>query len=73
MTVQVIGDDMPVTTPRRVRRAIERQACSGLLLKPNQVGTVTETIEACRLAESAHWVVMASHRCTVTPPRLPGT
>jgi enolase len=61
-TVQIIGDDLLVTNPKRIKMAIEKKACSGLFLKVNQIGTVTESIEAVRLAKEAGWCVMTSHR-----------
>ena len=59
---QVVGDDLLVTNPKRVKEAIEKKACNALLLKINQIGTITESIEAVRLAKEAGWGVMASHR-----------
>lgn len=59
---QVVGDDLLVTNPARVKTAIEKKACNALLLKINQIGTITESIEAVRLAKEAGWGVMASHR-----------
>jgi enolase len=58
----VLGDDLLCTNPRRIRRAIEERACNALLLKPNQVGTLTEAAEACRLAKDAGWQVTVSVR-----------
>jgi len=60
--VQIVGDDLLVTNPRRVKRAITEKACNCLLLKVNQIGSVTEAIEACKLAQKAGWGVMMSHR-----------
>lgn len=60
--VQIVGDDLTVTNPKRIQTAIEKKACSGLLLKVNQIGTVTESIQAALLAQSDHWGVMVSHR-----------
>lgn len=60
--IQIIGDDFLVTNPERIERAIERNACNGLLLKVNQIGTVTEAIEANNLARNAGFGVMVSHR-----------
>jgi len=51
-----------VTNPKRIKTAIEKKSCNALLLKVNQIGSVTESIEACRLAQSAGWGVMVSHR-----------
>jgi len=60
--IQIIGDDLLVTNPKRIKKAIELQACNGLLLKVNQIGSVTESITACKLAQSAGFAVMVSHR-----------
>jgi len=60
--VQIVGDDLLVTNPKRIATAIEKTACNALLLKVNQIGTVTESIEACLLAQKAGWGVMVSHR-----------
>ena len=59
---QVVGDDLLVTNPKRVRAAIDGKWCNALLLKVNQIGTVTESIDAVGLAKGAGWGVMASHR-----------
>jgi enolase len=60
--IEIIGDDLLVTSTKRIRTAIEKKAVNGLLLKVNQIGTVTESIEACRMAQKAGWGVMVSHR-----------
>ncbi|OMJ82847.1 hypothetical protein SteCoe_16380 [Stentor coeruleus] len=60
--VQIVGDDLLVTNPTRVQKAIDQKACNALLLKVNQIGSLTESIEACKLAQSAGWGVMVSHR-----------
>lgn len=60
--IQVVGDDLLVTNPKRVKQAIEKKACNALLLKVNQIGTVSESIEACKLSQDAGWGVMMSHR-----------
>jgi len=59
---QVVGDDLLVTNPKRVAAAIEGKWCNALLLKVNQIGTVTESIEAVGMAKAAGWGVMTSHR-----------
>jgi enolase len=58
----VLGDDLLCTNPRRIGRAIEADACNALLLKPNQIGTLTEAAEACRIAKGAGWQVSVSVR-----------
>ena len=58
----VVGDDLLCSNPERIRRAIEARACNTLLLKPNQIGTLTEAAEACRLAKDAGWQVTVSVR-----------
>ncbi|KAL4578760.1 hypothetical protein LXL04_014891 [Taraxacum kok-saghyz] len=60
--VQIVGDDLLVTNPTRVKKAIDEKSCNALLLKVNQIGSVTESIEAVRMSKKAGWGVMASHR-----------
>uniref|UniRef100_A0A8C6PQL3 phosphopyruvate hydratase n=1 Tax=Nothobranchius furzeri TaxID=105023 RepID=A0A8C6PQL3_NOTFU len=60
--IQVVGDDLTVTNPKRIEKAAEERACNCLLLKVNQIGTVTEAIQACKLAQANGWGVMVSHR-----------
>ncbi|XP_073403280.1 enolase isoform X1 [Dendrobates tinctorius] len=60
--IQVVGDDLTVTNPKRIQKAVEQKACNCLLLKVNQIGSVTESIQACKLAQSNGWGVMVSHR-----------
>ncbi|GIK08408.1 MAG: enolase [Anaerolineaceae bacterium] len=59
---QIVGDDLLVTNPERVRRAIEEKAANALLVKVNQIGSLTETIEAVELCHRAGWKAVASHR-----------
>jgi enolase len=59
---QVVTDDLTVSNPEIVKRAIEERAGNALLLKVNQIGTVTEAIEAARIANEAGWAVVVSHR-----------
>ncbi len=61
-TTQIVGDDLLVTNPKRIKTGIERKACNALLLKVNQIGSVTESIEACKLSQANGWGVMVSHR-----------
>uniref|UniRef100_A0A8C1M5R7 phosphopyruvate hydratase n=2 Tax=Cyprinus carpio TaxID=7962 RepID=A0A8C1M5R7_CYPCA len=62
MGIQIVGDDLTVTNPKRIEKAAEDRACNCLLLKVNQIGTVTEAIQACKLAQANGWGVMVSHR-----------
>ena len=58
----VIGDDLTVSNVDRIKTAILKKSCSALLLKVNQIGTLTEAINAANLAKRAGWKVMVSHR-----------
>ena len=60
--IQIVGDDLLVTNPERVRRGIEEQTCNALLVKLNQIGTLTETIEAVEMCQRAGWRAVTSHR-----------
>ncbi len=60
--IQIVGDDLLVTNPERVKRAIEEKACNSLLVKVNQIGSLTETIEAVTLCQRAGWTAVTSHR-----------
>merc|ERR1712232_786962 len=59
---QIVGDDLLVTNPKRIAKALEVGACNALLLKVNQIGSITESIEAATMAQKAGWGVMVSHR-----------
>ncbi|KAB5540876.1 hypothetical protein DKX38_013850 [Salix brachista] len=59
---QVVGDDFLMSNYNRTKRAINESSCTALLLKVNQIGTVTEALEVVKLAKDAHWGVVASHR-----------
>jgi len=59
---QIVGDDLTVTNPLRIKTAIEKKACNALLLKVNQIGTLTESIQAAQDSYAAGWGVMVSHR-----------
>mmetsp|Transcript_27133 Transcript_27133/g.46768 ORF Transcript_27133/g.46768 Transcript_27133/m.46768 type:complete len:439 (+) Transcript_27133:105-1421(+) len=59
---QIVGDDLLVTNPKRIKTAIEKKACNALLLKVNQIGSVLESIDACKMAQAAGYGVMVSHR-----------
>ena len=58
----VLGDDLLCTNPQRIARATETQACNALLLKVNQIGTLSEALQAYRLARDAGWRVVISVR-----------
>ncbi|KAJ3342423.1 hypothetical protein HDU83_006096, partial [Entophlyctis luteolus] len=62
VSIQIVGDDLTVTNPIRIQMAIDQKACNGLLLKVNQIGSVTESIRAAKLSQSDGWGVMVSHR-----------
>jgi enolase len=61
-TCQIVGDDLLVTNPERVRRAIKENAANALLVKVNQIGSLSETIEAVELCQRAGWRAVSSHR-----------
>ncbi|CAH2980791.1 unnamed protein product [Chilo suppressalis] len=60
--IQIVGDDLTVTNPKRIATAVEKKACNCLLLKVNQIGSVTESIDAHLLAKKNGWGTMVSHR-----------
>ncbi|CAG5132806.1 unnamed protein product [Candidula unifasciata] len=62
LPIQLVGDDLLVTNPKRVQKGIDMKACNALLLKVNQIGTVIESIDACKMSQAAGWGVMVSHR-----------
>jgi len=59
---QIVGDDLLVTNVERIKTGIEKKAVSGLLLKVNQIGTISEAVKACTMAHDQGWGVMVSHR-----------
>merc|ERR1711865_434399 len=61
-SMQIVGDDLLVTNPKRVQKALDCKACNALLLKVNQIGSITESIEAANMSMRAGWGVMVSHR-----------
>ena len=60
--VQIVGDDLLVTNTKRIEEAANKKACNALLLKVNQIGSVTESIDAVKMAKRNGWGVMTSHR-----------
>ena len=57
-----IGDDLFTTNPERIKHGIEENAANGVLIKPNQIGTVSETVQAISLGKDAGWKIAVSHR-----------
>ena len=60
--IQIVGDDLTVTNPKKLQRAIEQGSMNAILIKLNQIGTVSETIEAIELARSNNMNYIISHR-----------
>lgn len=60
--IDLVGDDITVTNMVRIQNAIQKGCCNSLLLKVNQIGTVTEAIEAVKTCREGQWTVMTSHR-----------
>ncbi len=60
--VQLVGDDLLVTNTERIARGIKERACNSVLIKVNQIGTLTETLEAVRMAHRVGWTSIISHR-----------
>ncbi|MBI5418575.1 MAG: phosphopyruvate hydratase [Deltaproteobacteria bacterium] len=60
--IQIVGDDVFVTNPKILRKGIEEKAANSVLIKLNQIGTVTETIDAVEMAKRAGWTAVVSHR-----------
>merc|ERR1719267_160651 len=59
---QIVGDDLTVTNVKRVQTAIDKKACNALLLKVNQIGTMSEAIAAVKMCKDEGWGIMCSHR-----------
>ena len=60
--ITIVGDDLLATNQERVQKAIDEKACNGILVKPNQVGTIIETLRVIKMARDANWKVVTSHR-----------
>jgi len=58
----IVGDDLLTTNSTRVQKAINEKACNAILIKPNQVGTITETLNVIKKARDANWKIIVSHR-----------
>lgn len=63
---QVVGDESLMSDPKRVEKARHESVCNALLIKVNQIGTITEAIEVVKMAKDANWGVVMSHRCGET-------
>ncbi|HXV73930.1 MAG TPA: phosphopyruvate hydratase, partial [Sphingomonadales bacterium] len=61
-TIQLVGDDLFVTHPERLRLGIKEKAANAILVKPNQIGTLTETLAAVEMAKRAGFGIVISHR-----------
>ena len=60
--IEIVGDDIFVTNVERIARGIKENTANAVLIKPNQIGTLTQTIDAVRMAYGADWGAMVSHR-----------
>ncbi len=60
--IQLVGDDLLVTNPERVKKAIKEGVANSLLVKVNQIGSLTETIEAVTICQNNGWTAVTSHR-----------
>jgi len=60
--ISIIGDDLLVTNPERITRAVNQNSCNAMILKLNQIGTITEGIKAAMIAKNFGWKIMVSHR-----------
>lgn len=58
----IVGDDLLCTNKKRVKEAIPKKVCSAILVKPNQIGTISETVEVIKIARDAGWKIIVSHR-----------
>lgn len=61
-TTLIVGDDLLATNKDRLRKAIDTKACTAILVKPNQIGTISETIEVINIAKEANFKIIISHR-----------
>ncbi|HOH68323.1 MAG TPA: phosphopyruvate hydratase, partial [Bacilli bacterium] len=60
--IQLVGDDLFVTNPSILKEGIEKGICNSILIKLNQIGTLTETLDAIKMAKDAHYTNVISHR-----------
>jgi len=64
--ILVVADDLVATNPERLQKAIERQVANSVIIKPNQIGTLTETLAVVKMAKEAGWKIIVSHRADET-------
>jgi enolase len=60
--IAIVGDDLLATNIKRVQKAVQMGACNTILVKPNQIGTISETLDVIKIARDAGWKVIVSHR-----------
>jgi len=60
--LMIVADDLTVTNVKRLKKAIEKKCANAIIIKPNQIGTLTETIECVKIAQEAGWKIIVSHR-----------
>jgi enolase len=60
--IEIVADDLTVTKVARIKKAAALKACNAVIIKPNQVGTLTETLEAIKAVKLAGWQAVVSHR-----------
>ena len=60
--IMLVGDDLLVTNTKYIQQAIDNNSCNAVLIKPNQIGTLTETIQAVQMAQKAGFNTVISHR-----------
>lgn len=58
----IVGDDLLATNPKRVQKAIAEKACNAVIIKPNQIGTITEALNVVKMSKDAGWKIVVSHR-----------
>ena len=61
-SVVIVGDDLLATNAKRVEKAIKQNACNAILVKPNQIGTISETLDVIKMVTEANWKIVVSHR-----------
>lgn len=61
-SIVIVGDDLLATNPKRIQKAIDEKACNGAIIKPNQIGTVSETLHVVKMCKDTGWKTIISHR-----------